>query len=352
MGRKAKQGRKWTKEDVAFLSEHWGSMDYKRLAARLNRSPRAVYLKGWKEDLGDPFLAADGISVNLLPEIFKVSYYRIFKVWIEKYNMPYKEKCFNSGRPIKIFRIDEFWKWAEKHRDMIDFSCLDKNILGAEPPWVNTKRRLDSEKRKNNKWRIWTKKDDERLRQLLYEFKYTKSELSRILGRTEGAIVCRIKQLGISARPLVKDYERWTREEEESVISMHMNNIKINDISEITGRSVMSVSQKICRYYKKSREDLKNMMGGMMVIATKEEDGKYKISGCFGNTIGNIDMTNPDKIVEYYSRHLIGIPVRDVSGLHTVGEIAEVKRTSEGSQDNIIAIFRVMGGDNNESNGI
>ena len=55
-------------------------------------------------------------------------------------------------------------------------------------------------------------------------------------------------------------------------------------------------------------------------------------------------MTNPDKIVEYYSRHLIGIPVRDVSGLHTVGEIAEVKRTSEGSQDNIVAIFRVMGG--------
>jgi hypothetical protein len=131
-----------------------------------------------------------------------------------------------------------------------------------------------------------------------------------------------------------------------------MNNIKINDISEITGRSVMSVSQKICRYYKKSREDLKNMMGGMMVIATKEEDGKYKISGCFGNTIGNIDMANPDKIVEYYSRHLIGIPVRDVSGLHTVGEIAEVKRTSEGSQDNIVAIFRVMGGDNNKSNGI
>ena len=38
----------------------------------------------------------------------------------------------------------------------------------------------------------------------------------------------------------------------------------------------MSVSQKICRYYKKSREDLKNMMGGMMVIATKEED-KYTL---------------------------------------------------------------------------
>ena len=76
----------------------------------------------------------------------------------------------------------------------------------------------------------------------------------------------------------VKDnlWFRWTREEEESVISMHMNNIKINDISEVTGRSVMSVSQKICRYYKKSREDLKNMMGGIMVIATKEEDGKYK----------------------------------------------------------------------------
>lgn len=49
----------------------------------------------------------------------------------------------HNNRPVMMIRIDDFWKWAEKHQDLLDFSNYELNMLGAEPSWVPVKRRRD-----------------------------------------------------------------------------------------------------------------------------------------------------------------------------------------------------------------
>lgn len=43
----------------------------------------------------------------------------------------------------KVIKIDEFWDWAEKNKEVVRFNKLEENALGKEPKWVKEKRYLD-----------------------------------------------------------------------------------------------------------------------------------------------------------------------------------------------------------------
>ena len=62
-------------------------------------------------------------------------------------------RLIQNGLPVKWHRvkknrfrvidIEDFWKWAEKNKSLLDFSRFDKYTLGAEPDWVDEKRKAD-----------------------------------------------------------------------------------------------------------------------------------------------------------------------------------------------------------------
>lgn len=100
--------------------------------------------------------------------------------------------------------IEDFWKWAEKNKSLLDFSRFDKYTLGAEPDWVDEKRKADFKKLQLHGQHnaAWTKAEDDRLRYLLEKNRYTYSELAQELRHSEGAIKRRILDLGIETRPV------------------------------------------------------------------------------------------------------------------------------------------------------
>ena len=42
--------------------------------------------------------------------------------------------------------MEEWWEWAEKNRDLLDFSIFEEKILGEEPAWAKEKRKHDTMK--------------------------------------------------------------------------------------------------------------------------------------------------------------------------------------------------------------
>lgn len=48
---------------------------------------------------------------------------------------------------FRVIDIDAFWKWAEDNKSILDFSRFEKYGLGAEPDWVDVKRKADYKKR-------------------------------------------------------------------------------------------------------------------------------------------------------------------------------------------------------------
>ena len=114
----------------------------------------------------------------------------------------------------KIVYLNEFWQWAEKNQDALDFSKLEYLILGKEPEWVFKKRKSDSIKTNTAKTTAWTEYEDNQLINLVKEYRYTIKELSYILHRTESAIQKRLENLGCLYRPIPEPkHNDWTDEE-------------------------------------------------------------------------------------------------------------------------------------------
>jgi len=116
--------------------------------------------------------------------------------------LPVKEKKVRRCR-FKVVDIEDFWKWAEQNKSLLNFSKMQPYCFGAEPDWVKVKREND----KRQSWQQvphntpWTEYDDQKLRRMLKTNRYTYTDLSRELRRTEGAVKRRIADLQIKEKP-------------------------------------------------------------------------------------------------------------------------------------------------------
>lgn len=181
--------------------------------------------------------------------------------WIEN-GLPIKKHLVKNSR-FKVIDIDDFWKWAEQNKDIVNFSQMEENVLGKEPEWVKQKRRIDI--REKFKKTPWTPTEDKKLIQLLDKYEYTYDDLCKALNRTEGAIKRRIITLGLTQRP-IRNYDRhWTEEETEKLLVMKSKGHCWEEIGRELNRSGSAVRGKYerlqnpeyCkRYYRNNREKL------------------------------------------------------------------------------------------------
>lgn len=191
------RNRDWTEEEVRYLEDRWGSVSIKGIAKGLNRSIYAVKSKATRLGLGDPRMHYDGITVHQLILVLGVSYSTI-RLWIQKYRFPVKQKLFAEKEKVYVITYEDFWEWAEKNKQFIGFSKIERNILGPEPEWVEAKRRADQISCR--KMKPWTKEDDEQLINMVRSYQYTYPEIAKSLNRTEGAVKRRLSVLGIKYR--------------------------------------------------------------------------------------------------------------------------------------------------------
>lgn len=199
----------WSEEEIDFLSESWGQQSIKRIAGKLKRSEKAVMLMASRLKLGAFLDAGDYITFNqLLKELGIGESYKITS-WVKQKDFPIRrKKVVNSF--FLIVKIDEFWKWAEEHIYLIDFSKLEENVLGEEPEWVKVKRKLDIRRKELINTKSWTKSEDNMLKNLLQKQCYTYYDMQIKLRRTAGAIGTRCVKLGLKDRPVKTENKKWS----------------------------------------------------------------------------------------------------------------------------------------------
>lgn len=194
----------WTPEQEEYLAGHWGTASMPTLVRFLKKSRNAIVLKKNRMGLG-AFLESGGyVSLNILLTALsggaQSQGYKLIS-WVENRGLPIHTKRVDKNK-FQVVKIDEFWKWAEKHRSFIDFSKLEENVLGKEPAWVKEQRKLDAIENRMHKVTPWTAEEDAMLMSMLRQYSYTYSDIARRLRRSEGAVVRRISHLGCKERPL------------------------------------------------------------------------------------------------------------------------------------------------------
>lgn len=239
--------KKWTQEELDFLEEKWGVLSKKLIAKKLNRSLNSVIVKAVRLGLGRYINARDEITLNLLINTlgYKNSYSWVSKKF-ENHNIPIK-KIKIIDKSVKMVNINEFWKWAEKNKKILNFADFEEGALGKEPLWVKEKRNIDKNSlNKINRNRLWTKYEEQLLISKVKSMRYTYEELSKEFNRTEGAIKSRLNKLQTPYRPLERDrHIIWTEEENNTLLQMYKEGYGANQIARKINKSEFSVKERV-----------------------------------------------------------------------------------------------------------
>lgn len=196
--------KRWTPEEEDYLQENWGYMTVPGIAKHLGRSVSAVKCRVARLGLG-PFLeCGDYVTLHQLSLACGYGWSSdkyFLKSWVKGRGLPVHRKRRDKS-VTRVVYLDEFWKWAEQNRSFLDFSKMEPLALGAEPDWVAEQRKKDHTAFALQRKDAWTDAEDSRLKMLLSLHKYTWAELSKELRRSCGAIQRRIKDLGLTDRPI------------------------------------------------------------------------------------------------------------------------------------------------------
>ena len=251
-------GLRWNKEDTDYLELKWGTVSIGAIAKKLNRSVNAVKLKAGRMGFGNFLEAGEYVTVNKFMLAFNKTNFHSYnlKSWVQNRGFPVKQKIIVNKR-VRIVYLEDFWKWAEQNRNFINFAKLEKNILGKEPSWVKEQRRHDIAVAEQFKKTPWTKNEDKQLIYYLKLFKFTYDDLSKMLGRTCGAIQRRVCDLNIKERPLKADNHSnpWETEDLERLNDGIMNGLSYESLAKQTNRSSKAVRGKVYTLYKTENLD-------------------------------------------------------------------------------------------------
>lgn len=185
----------WDKEEIMILEESAGERTIQSIARKLNRTPQAVRSKLNRLGFTSVRELNGSMSLMQLAKALGVSRSVVVR-WINEYGLPATKKnyYFYHGK-VRHYTIfpDEFWKWAEGHKEKINFARIDKYALLPEPEWVAHERKKDRKLPKKDK-RHWTKEEDEILLSM-YESGATYKEIAETLGRSIRSVPARMSRL-------------------------------------------------------------------------------------------------------------------------------------------------------------
>jgi hypothetical protein len=234
----------WTANELTFLEEKWGQLSIKAIAKNLGRSVEGVKIKAQRIGLTDSRLCGDGITLNQLAKALKTEY-SVLKYWYLHHGFPAKPKVFAIRDQVLFVRYQDFWKWAERHRDRINCARLEPNLLGPEPEWVKEKRKFDELNFQKLPVRPWSQQDDMKLRSLVHAYRYSYTEIAERLQRTEAAVKRRLYDLGIKARPLRQPASWWTDEQVDLLETMVRQGCGYNTMAKTLGKSALAIRGKL-----------------------------------------------------------------------------------------------------------
>lgn len=238
--------KKWSKEDEAYLQDNWGMKSIKTICKTLGRSENAIIVRAQRLGCGAFLDAGLYITCNqLITELYGDAGVGYAMHRLIDNGMPVKEKKARRCR-FKVVDIEEFWKWAEQNKSLLNFSRMQPYCFGSEPDWVKVKR--DNDKRQS--WsRVphntpWSGADDRKLKRMLQANQYTYTDIATELRRSEGAVKRRILDLQIKEKPVRNKAKPWTDEEIDTLLEMIDQGYTYQQIAEKMGRSELATRGK------------------------------------------------------------------------------------------------------------
>ncbi|NFB55939.1 hypothetical protein EXM98_04240 [Clostridium botulinum] len=242
----------WTEAEEEYLQRRYGKTTLKSISKKLNRSENAIEIKACRLGLSSALEATGELTAAEIANVFKIDAHVVVDRWIKNKGLKAQYKAVKFTRKFWRIKIEDFWKWAEDNKEIINFSKLERNILGKEPSWVNIERKKDFKEKPKRQHQFWNELEDKKLKNLWKSSKSIK-EIAEILNRSSSSVRHRSKRLGL--KPNKKVNIPWTNEEVNTVIRMKKNGALDKEIAWELGRSTGNISWKRKELIKQGKLD-------------------------------------------------------------------------------------------------
>ena len=141
--------RKWQENEISYLYQYYETHSAASIAKNLRRSTSSVRRKAEKLGLYSYNMR---ISQHDLCKLFNCDA-RVIQKWKKRFGLPLKR--FKRGKATYYgITSEEFWKWAEKNKEIIPWKNYQSNSLPPEPSWVREAMSLDSTPSKHRKTKL------------------------------------------------------------------------------------------------------------------------------------------------------------------------------------------------------
>lgn len=180
----------WTSEEDEFLMDHIGTASFRFIAGKLGRSIKSLETRCVQLGVGDQVDFAGFMTAAELGRVIQKDKSQVIR-FINEFGLSAKQaktRYDNAKKKEYRYMIDpyEFWKWAEKNQEKLNFALIEEDRILPEPEWVEKKRREDYYKPKKTR-RRWTEEEKKRAITLL-DSGMTRPQVAKELDRTVSSI--------------------------------------------------------------------------------------------------------------------------------------------------------------------
>lgn len=124
--------REWTKSEELYMTKRYLLQSVKDTSCKLDRSEDSIKRKASRMGLNH---YNNAISAKTLARCFGSDVAVVIR-WINKFELPCKKVKY-SNQTRYMIQAEEFWKWADNHRDIVPFQKYENKSLCPEPGWLS-----------------------------------------------------------------------------------------------------------------------------------------------------------------------------------------------------------------------
>ncbi|MDQ0233552.1 DNA-binding protein [Metabacillus malikii] len=156
--------RNWSNDDIEFLKDNVGKLKISTLSERLGRTEESIKNKLKRLGISNTKAQTGFLTTYELAKLVQKDATTV-RAWITKHGLNSTKKVTRCSRRFYFIEPEDFWKWAEDHKEKIDFSKIEPHTIIPEPNWVEHERKCENP----TTYKVWSIREERQLRLLMME---------------------------------------------------------------------------------------------------------------------------------------------------------------------------------------
>jgi predicted transcriptional regulator len=224
--------KKWSEEETEYLSEKWGLIKVETLEKRLKRSKATIMAKAYELGLESQRDVQGYHTISFVANACGVSDHVVRTNWIRKLGLKTKKSTFSANNHrVRLIDAEEFWEFAYKNKNVINFHKIERGVLLPEPEWLREE--IQKPKKPPRSAQRWKEIEVKQLIDMV-RLGYDANKIAEKLGRTIGSIEHKTLYLKNSG---VLEFKRTQKQQiiEMNLIELEKKQLSDKEIAELYG---------------------------------------------------------------------------------------------------------------------